>query len=70
VDQPLPTEVLTALSADSKQEVDEMVAKAMAAGGKPWKPIMDESPMYSGSFQDLDGHVWEVLHMDMPAEQR
>jgi len=64
------TEVLTALSADSKQEVDEMVAKAMAAGGKPWKPIMDESPMYSGSFQDLDGHVWEVLHMDMPAEQR
>ena len=58
------TEVLNCISAESKQEVDELVEKAIAGGGKPWKPNMDEGPMYSGSFQDLDGHVWEVLHME------
>lgn len=58
------TEVLTALSLDSKQQVDEMVEKAIAAGGAPWKPTMEEGPMYGGSFQDLDGHVWEVLYME------
>jgi predicted lactoylglutathione lyase len=60
---PDTTEVLTCLSADSREEVDEMVEKAIAAGGKPWKPAMAEGPMYGGSFQDPDGHVWEVLHM-------
>jgi predicted lactoylglutathione lyase len=58
------TEVLTCLSADSRQHVDELVANAIAAGGKPWKPTMEEGPMYGGSFQDLDGHVWELLHME------
>ena len=58
------TEVLTALSADSRQQVDETVAKAVAAGGKSWKPLFDEGPMYGGSFQDLDGHVWELLYME------
>jgi predicted lactoylglutathione lyase len=60
-------EVLNALSADSRAEVDEVLAKARAAGATPWKPVMDEGPMYGGSFADLDGHVWEVLHMDMSA---
>src|SRR5512142_921220 len=63
------TEVLTCLSADSRQQVDETVAKALEAGGKPWKPLLEQGPMYGGSFQDLDGHVWEVLHMEQPAEQ-
>jgi len=58
------TETITCLSADSKQHVDETVAKAIAAGGKPWKPAMDEGPMHSASFQDLDGHVWELMHLD------
>jgi predicted lactoylglutathione lyase len=57
------TEVLTCLSADSREQVDELVEKAIAAGGKPWKPTIEEGPMYGGSFQDLDGHVWELLHM-------
>ena len=57
------TEVLVALSAGSPQEVDDIIAKAIAAGGKPWKPIHAEGPMYGGSFQDLDGHVWELVHM-------
>jgi len=59
------TEVLTCLSADSREAVDDMLAKALAAGGKPWKPIMDMGAMYGASFQDLDGHVWEVMYMDM-----
>jgi predicted lactoylglutathione lyase len=58
------TEVLNALSADSREQVDELVQKAIGAGGKPWKPALEEGPMYAGSFQDLDGHVWEVLHME------
>jgi uncharacterized protein len=58
------TEVLTALSAESKEGIDEMVARAIAAGGKPWKPTMDEGPMYGGSFQDPDGHVWELIYME------
>jgi predicted lactoylglutathione lyase len=57
------TEVITSLSTDSREQVDELVARAIAAGGKPWKPIFGEGQMYAGSFQDLDGHVWELMHM-------
>lgn len=57
-------EVLLALSAASKEEVDETLAKALAAGGKEWKPIQNyEGFMYGCSFQDIDGHVWELVHM-------
>jgi len=58
------TEVITSVSTDSREQVDELVARAIAAGGKPWKPIFGEGPMYAGSFQDLDGHVWELMHME------
>jgi predicted lactoylglutathione lyase len=58
------TEVLTCLSAESRAEVDDLLAKALAAGGKPWKPVMEMGPMYGCSFQDLDGHVWEIMYMD------
>ena len=61
------TEVLTCLSADSRAQVDDTLAKALAAGAKPWKPILDMGPMYGCSFQDLDGHVWEYMYMDMAA---
>jgi uncharacterized protein len=57
------TEAITSLSAESREQVDETVAKAIAAGGKPWKPNLEEGPMYGGSFQDLDGHVWELMYM-------
>ena len=40
--------------------------EAIAAGGKPWKPTMEQGPMYGGSFQDLDGHVWELMYMAQP----
>jgi predicted lactoylglutathione lyase len=61
------TEVINCLSAESRQQVDDTVAKALAAGGKPWKPLLEKGPMYGGSFCDPDGHVWEVLWMDMSA---
>jgi predicted lactoylglutathione lyase len=55
------SEVLLCLSCDSAAEVDETIAKAIAAGGKPWKPASTMGPMYGGSFQDVDGHVWELM---------
>ena len=58
------TEVINCLSTDSRQQVDDLVARAINAGGKPWKPAIEEGPMYGGSFQDLDGHVWELMHME------
>ncbi|RIJ70524.1 glyoxalase [Nakamurella silvestris] len=65
VDGRAGTEVINCLSAESRQEVDDLTAKALAAGGTVWKPTMDEGPMYGTSFTDPDGHVWELLHMDM-----
>ena len=62
---PATTEVLNALSADSRDEVDQLVEKALASGGSEWKPTMEEGPMYVRTFQDPDGHVWEIMHMDM-----
>ena len=61
------TEVLTCLSAASRAEVDGLLSKALAAGGKPWEPVLDMGPMYGCSFQDLDGHDWEVMFMDQAA---
>jgi predicted lactoylglutathione lyase len=46
-----------------------ILRKALAAGGTEWRPLVDEAPMYYGSFQDLDGHVWEIMHMDMGGAQ-
>ena len=63
------TEALIALSCSSRAEVDEMVAKALAAGGKPAMPAQDHGFMYGWSFYDLDGHHWEVLWMDPAAAQ-
>ncbi len=61
------TEVIIALSADSREDVDKIVNRALAAGAKPSNDPMDHGFMYSWSFQDLDGHLWEVMHMDESA---
>lgn len=59
------TEVLLCLSADSKEGVDDMVAKAVRAGGKgDVAAKQDMDGMYGRSFEDLDGHVWEVMWMN------
>ena len=57
-------EVLVALSADSKEKVNEMADKALAAGASKLREPEDHGFMYSRSFQDIDGHIWEVLWMD------
>jgi predicted lactoylglutathione lyase len=58
------TEGLFALSCASRAEVDEMVQKAVAAGGKHAADAQDRGFMYGWSFYDPDGHHWEVLWMD------
>jgi uncharacterized protein len=63
------TEALIAISCNSRAEVDEMVKKAIAAGGKPALDPQDHGFMYAWSFYDLDGHHWEVLWMDPKAAQ-
>lgn len=57
-------EVLVALSAESRGAVEATLAKALAAGARPWRPAQDHGFMYAISFQDPDGHVWEVVWMD------
>ena len=65
------TEVLICMSADSREAVDDMIARADAAGG-----IIDPGPkqdygfMYGRSFEDPDGHIWEVMWMDMEAAKQ
>lgn len=63
------TEGLFALSCESRAEVDELVKKAIAAGGAHAMAPIDHGFMYGWSFYDLDGHHWEVLWMDPKAAQ-
>ena len=58
------TEVLVALSCENRGQVDDLVAKAVAAGGRTYNKPQDYGFMYGHGFQDLDGHVWEVFYMD------
>lgn len=57
------TEVLTCLSCSSRDEVDALVAKARAAGGKVPREPQDHGFMYAHGFEDLDGHIWELVFM-------
>lgn len=67
LDTSLGSEVLIALSYDSRDEVDELCDRALAAGGVESHPAQDHGFMYQRSFQDPDGHVWEIFNMDMSA---
>ena len=58
------TEVLLCLSVASRSEVDAMIARALAAGGREPMEAKDYGFMYQRGFEDLDGHLWEVVHMD------
>jgi len=60
------TESMICLSAESREDVDDLCARAAAAGATGAAARVDEPPMYGGSFHDLDGHIWEVLWMDLP----
>jgi predicted lactoylglutathione lyase len=58
------TEVLTALSVESRARVDELVDTALKAGATEAREAMDYGFMYGRSFNDLDGHIWEIIYMD------
>lgn len=58
------TEVLLCLTSSSRQAVDDMVRKALAAGGSTYNEPQDHGFMYGHSFQDLDGHIWELIYLE------
>lgn len=61
------TEVLTAISCQNREEVDELVQKAVAGGGSTYNEPKDHGFMYQHGFQDPDGHIWELFYMDETA---
>jgi predicted lactoylglutathione lyase len=57
------TEVLVAITLESREAIDAMVREALTAGGSTYNEPQDHGFMYGHGFQDLDGHIWELLHM-------
>ena len=66
-DSATTTEAIVALSLDSREQVDEVADKALAAGGGFVKEAEDHGFMYGRSFEDLDGHIWNLFWMDESA---
>ena len=58
---------IIALTANSREHADELAEKAYAAGGKPYKDALDHGFMYVKSFEDPNGHLWEIGYFDMSA---
>jgi predicted lactoylglutathione lyase len=58
------TEVILTVTMDSREKVDEIVTSAMKAGALPSLAAQDHEFMYQKSFQDLDGHLWEIMYID------
>jgi uncharacterized protein len=61
------TEVIVALSTESREKVDQMINKVIEAGGKEHSKPQDHGWMYGRSFEDINGHLWEVIYMDKNA---
>ena len=61
------TEVIIALSTESREKVDEMMQHVFEAGGKETREPQDHGWMYGRSFQDINGHLWEIIYMDEKA---
>ncbi|SRR6266508_2751082 len=64
------TEVIVALSAESRESVDQMLNKVVEAGGKEHKEPQDHGFMYLRSFEDINGHLWEIFYMDESAMKK
>ena len=62
-------EVLVGLSAESREQVDDLTDKALAAGAEVLGDAEDDGFMYMRGFRDLDGHQWSFVYMDMSAVQ-
>ncbi len=61
------TEVIVALSAESREKVDQMINKAIESGGMESNAPQDHGWMYGRSFEDINGHLWEIIYMDESA---
>jgi hypothetical protein len=61
------TEVIMAITAENREKVDQLINKVIAAGGKESRAPQDHGWMYGRSFEDIDGHLWEVFWMDESA---
>ena len=64
------TEAIVALSAQSREEVDQMMEKVVNAGGKEARDPQDHGWMYGRSFEDINGHLWEISYMDEGAMKK
>ena len=64
------TEVIVALAFESREKVDQLMAKVLAAGGEEPRQAQDHGWMYNRNFQDIDGHLWELFWMDEKAVQK
>jgi predicted lactoylglutathione lyase len=60
-------EVIVGLSAESREQVDDLVERAIAAGGETLGEPQDDGFMYMRGFRDRDGHQWSFIHMDLSA---
>ena len=58
------TEVILALSAESREQVDNMITKVIEAGGREYMKSQDYGWMYQRGFEDINGHIWEIVYMD------
>lgn len=67
IDSTTQIEAIFAISAESREEVDDLVSTAISAGGSVAGDKQDHGFMYVWSFQDPDGHLWEVMYMDEAA---
>ena len=61
------TEVIDALSVESREKVDHMMNKTMRAGGRDSRQPQDHGWVYGRGFEDIDGHLWEIIYMDESA---
>jgi predicted lactoylglutathione lyase len=66
IDKPLVqakegNELVMCLSCDSREEVDQLIARAVAAGGRTPHPPQDHGFMYDQGFEDIDGHLWNLV---------
>jgi predicted lactoylglutathione lyase len=61
------TEVIVALSVESREKVDQMINKALESGGKESSEPQDHGWMYGRSFEDINKHLWEIIYMDESA---
>jgi len=60
-------EEIVALFAESREKVDQMIHKAIEAGGIESRQLQDHGWMYGRSFEDINGHLWEIIYMDESA---